>query len=389
MLCVVPYTFLPPTNGGGYGIYFQHKNLSKHAQLFVAGTEENQFNESSQGEPVLKFSSSRFRYINPLLIFKINRVISQHQIQVIKLDHPYMAWLLIPLLRFKKIPLIIRSHNIEYNRFRDLGKKWWTIMKWYELWAYKNAHQVWFVTKEDRKEIENRLGENENKFIDFPYGTELTEAPTDRTLYRNQILSKHDIPSSAKILLFNGALNYKPNRDGLDRILHTLLPILEQQEMDFRILICGSKLPPEYNNLSAYKSRRIIYAGFVDHVDHYFKAADVFMNPVLGGGGVKTKLVDAIAFGTPSVSTANGAIGLYTNTTGDMLHVVEDNDWNQFAETVLLTMKKNIPPSTPQSFYAYYNWESNAKRINLVLPMIQTIFISGCEIRAHQTSSLI
>jgi hypothetical protein len=63
------------------------------------------------------------------------------------------------------------------------------------------------------------------------------------------------------------------------------------------------------NELKNYADQNIIYAGFVDDISIYFKGADVFINPVSYGGGIKTKLVEALGYNLNAVSTSNGAIG--------------------------------------------------------------------------------
>ena len=73
---------------------------------------------------------------------------------------------------------------------------------------------------------------------------------------------------------------------------------------------------------------------FVDDIDLYFKACDLFINPLLDGGGIKTKLVEALGFGKKAVSTVNGAIGVEEFCTQGRLKIVADGDWEQFAARV-------------------------------------------------------
>jgi polysaccharide biosynthesis protein PslH len=95
----------------------------------------------------------------------------------------------------------------------------------------------------------------------------------------------------------------------------------------------------------------------------YFKAADVFINPVQGGGGIKTKLIDALAYGTTAISSANGANGVVQSTVVGKLIITPDYDAHAMAGKIMdvSIMIKSIP--TPQSFYDYYNWGKNIKRI--------------------------
>src|SRR5687767_8429839 len=105
---------------------------------------------------------------------------------------------------------------------------------------------------------------------------------------------KHAIGENETIILFNGVLDYKPNLDALLVILEKINPfLLAHPSFKYKILICGKNLPDDLNELKAYKDKNILYAGFVNDIDAYFKGADLFLNPVQSGGGIKTKMVEA------------------------------------------------------------------------------------------------
>ena len=82
-------------------------------------------------------------------------------------------------------------------------------------------------------------------------------------------------------------------------------------------------------------------------------AADVFINPVLEGGGVKTKVLEALAAHRTVVSTVSGAIGVDTGICGNKLKIVPDNDWLQFSAR--MQELEDITAPTPSSFLHYHN----------------------------------
>ncbi len=103
--------------------------------------------------------------------------------------------------------------------------------------------------------------------------------------------------------------------------------MIKNEGFKYKIVICGKGLPNEMNNLKSYANKNIIYAGFVDDITAYFKAADIMLNPVLSGGGVKTKMIEAIAFGATVVASKTGAAGIERSVCGNKLSIVDDNDW--------------------------------------------------------------
>ena len=119
-------------------------------------------------------------------------------------------------------------------------------------------------------------------------------------------------------------------------------------------------LPDFFNDLREYADKNVIYAGFVDDISLYFKAADIFLNPILSGGGVKTKAIEAIAMNCTVVSTELGAMGLKKEVCGEKLKVVQQGEWKLFAELVI--QSANETARTPKEFFNYYYWENIVER---------------------------
>ncbi len=124
-------------------------------------------------------------------------------------------------------------------------------------------------------------------------------------------------------------------------------------DFPYCFLICGGGLPKQYEKLEAYE--RVKYLGYVEDIEAYVQAADLMVNPVNSGGGVKTKLVEAIALGTTVVSSFTGALGVLPEACGPKLRRVADKDYTAFAETLLQCFREGQVP-TPTTFYETYYW---------------------------------
>jgi glycosyltransferase involved in cell wall biosynthesis len=119
------------------------------------------------------------------------------------------------------------------------------------------------------------------------------------------------------------------------------------------------------NDLKDYADKNIIYAGFVDDIETYFKGADLFLNPVQSGGGIKTKMVESIGFGTTVIATRSGAHGISKASCDDKLVILDDNDWSAFANAIIENV--NQLSVTPPKYYEYYYWGNIARRVTAVL----------------------
>ena len=148
-------------------------------------------------------------------------------------------------------------------------------------------------------------------------------------------------------------------------IVKQVNPVLLKAGLNYKIIICGKGLPGFFNELRDYADQNIVYAGFVDDIDIYFKAADIFLNPIATGGGVKTKAIEAIAMNCTVVSTAFGATGLNFDACGPKLQIVADNDWNAFTTRLLEILPMRV--ETQPAFYEYYYWGNIALKVKSII----------------------
>ncbi len=278
-----------------------------------------------------------------------------------------MGWLGWLIKKSCNIPLVVHTHNIEYLRFKSVGKLWWPILMGYEKWVLNMADIVFCISEEDKQFMIKELSVKESKCHVITFGLPIPSIPNDKQVCSDTVRKLHNIDTKEAIILFNGQLNYGPNLNAVNDILNHINPLLLKSGLAYKIIICGKFLPEELNGLKDYANKNIIYAGMVPDIELYFKAADIFINPVLSGGGIKTKLVEALGYNTTVISAATGAIGCDREASGDKLVVIKDNDWAAFTKAII--EKLNQPITTPDSFYAKYYWGNITKKALDCLPL--------------------
>ncbi len=347
--------------GGQKGIALFYNFFCRHVQLTIASVKKNDAAYGGEYKLEKVFSNNASRYINPFYFFTLRKIIRNKKISHLILEHPYYGWLAFLLKRSTGVKLIIHSHNIEGLRFKSTGR-WWAGILWrYEKWVHRKADLNFFIQDDDRDYAITNFKLDEKKCVTITYGFEMTQPPSpeEKLVAKNAIRTMYKIDEHKKILLFNGTLSYKPNSDALDSILQQINPVLMQQEFKYCIIICGKGLSADYEALKNYEDKHIIYAGFVDDIDIYFKAADIFINPVIDGGGIKTKLVEALGYNLAVVTTKSSTTGIPELITNGKMKVIADNDWNSFAmETIATDSNKNIG----QGFFEHFYWGNIAKK---------------------------
>ena len=359
---LVPYRIYPAKMGGQKGIALFYEYLSQLLPVTIISTTSNTAPHVAGIQFIPALGQSKTRYFNPFLFFRIRKILKESGNSALILEHPYFGWLGFLLKTFCGTRLIIHSHNIESIRFKSTGKWWWRLLWQYEKYTHRQSDINFFITDEDREFAVKHFGLQPENCHTITYGFEMSEAPskTEKASARLKLQQLHPVMDNEKILLFNGTLDYKPNLDAVDGILNKMNPLLlSQPELAYKIIICGKGLPAEYNKLEAYENKNIIYAGFVDDINIYFKGADIFINPVTDGGGIKTKVVEALGNGLSVISMRSGATGIPVSITGDKMKITADDDWQEFAGQV---KQINALSEIPFSFFEHFYWHNIAKK---------------------------
>jgi glycosyltransferase involved in cell wall biosynthesis len=361
ILSIIPYQVFPAKLGGEKGIAVFNEYLAREIEL-VSVTTKNNDPKYAKGYRLFNIlSNSRLRYANIFLFFTVRKILKRERATHLLIEHPYFGWLAAMLRGATRVQWVVHSHNIEYMRSKSIGRWWWKGLKWYEGWVYRKADNTFFISEDDRLHAIEHLGVSHKKSMAVTYGIEQASIPADIDESKMKLRSMHHLDADCKILLFNGALYHSTNYDALKVILEEINPLLLSSGLKYRIFVCGKGLPDFFNELRDYADQHVIYAGFVDDISLYFKAADIFLNPILTGGGIKTKAVEALAMNCTVVSTPLGALGLNREVCGDKLKVVEEGDWKRFAEEIVSASGQT--GNITDAFFAYYYWGNIIKKV--------------------------
>lgn len=118
-----------------------------------------------------------------------------------------------------------------------------------------------------------------------------------------------DNPPAADFnVLFVGNLNHAPNQQGLELFLSEGWPIVVAHAPQVRLRVVGM-FPSEGLAAKLSKLGIELHAN-VPSVEPYYAQADAVICPILFGGGTRIKILEAMAYGRPVVSTTLGAEGL-------------------------------------------------------------------------------
>ena len=143
-----------------------------------------------------------------------------------------------------------------------------------------------------------------------------------------------------------GNLLHGPNVDSVLYLKKEIWPLIKKQLPQAELYIYGNYAPQHILELHNQKQGFYIM-GWADSVAHVMQKARVCLAPLRFGAGLKGKLLDAMLYGIPGVTTSIGAEGMY----GDlpMPGVIADTP-ERFAELSVAIYSNKI------------KWQQNAQR---------------------------
>ncbi len=159
---------------------------------------------------------------------------------------------------------------------------------------------------------------------------------------------------SRNSITFIGGFHHNPNIDGILWFVKDVYSELIKKSPGIKLNIIGSHPPEEILSL---KSSSINVTGFIsdDDLELYYSDTRVVIAPLRFGAGVKGKIIEAIVYGLPIVTTSIGKEGIvdadefiYSTDTADefcesILRVFNDeHEWNRIRKIEIKYSKKYL-----------------------------------------------
>lgn len=131
-------------------------------------------------------------------------------------------------------------------------------------------------------------------------------------------------------LLFVGTMGYAPNVDAMLWFCDQVLPRIQDAVPPVQLSIVGRAPAPAIRKLARRKN--VSVTGQVADTTPYYRDASVVVVPLRAGGGTRLKILEAMAFGRPVVSTTLGCEGLAAR---DGEHLLIADSPAAFADAVI------------------------------------------------------
>lgn len=208
--------------------------------------------------------------------------------------------------------------------------------KWTQYASRTRGLRSWFWTSEG-----SRLAEYEyavvNSFSNTLVCTDAeaqllrSRVPTGNiSVLQNWLDVDHYDPSTVEIpaelqalqpyVVFTGSMDYFPNVDAVQFFCREIMPAIHSKLPNLRFVIAGRNPPPAVTRLGTNPLVRV--TGTVPDIRPYLRGAAAAVAPIRIARGVQTKILEALAMGTPVVASSAAACALPSQLAS--LLVVED-----------------------------------------------------------------
>jgi glycosyltransferase involved in cell wall biosynthesis len=203
---------------------------------------------------------------------------------------------------------VLDAHNALWLLYKRLWetmspgpRKWllgrdWRLLKAYEGRLVREFDAVLAVSHEDKAVLQEAAGQSVDITV-IPIAIDTDEvAVVDRDVEPRHILHI-------------GTMYWPPNIDGVLWFAHEVYPLIRQQRPDVCFDIVGARPPQEIAALNGDRTG-INVTGYVADPTFYLQRAALMVVPLRAGGGMRVKILNAMAQGLPVVSTTLGAEGI-------------------------------------------------------------------------------
>lgn len=203
------------------------------------------------------------------------------------------------------LPMVLDEHNAVWTIFQRLAQQErgakrllleleWRRLKRYEGQVCRSSAAVMVVSAEDRAAL-LAAGARE-PMTTIPIAVDIAGiAPVARR-------------ADAQGMLSMATMYWPPNIDGVLWFAREVLPHIRRMMPGAPFFVVGARPPADVRALAADSTIEV--TGYVDDPTPYLETSALMVVPLRAGGGMRVKILEALARGIPIVSTTIGAEGI-------------------------------------------------------------------------------
>lgn len=261
------------------------------------------------------------RFLSEAFRRRLVEVVHEVRPDVVLLESLFMVPYVPALRATTRARLVLRSVNVEHEIWqglargaRHLGRRLYLQhlarrLRQYEVATLNDVDAIVPVAQEDA-DCYRRLGAAGPIHV-APVGIDAAGYP-DRSGQGDPLT-----------LTFLGSLDWTPNLEAVDWFLGNVWPLVREAIPQARLHLGGSNAPSDLTG--RLRCEGVRFLGRVPDAREFISSGTAMVVPLLSGGGIRVKILEAMALGIPVISTRLGATGLGVSD-GKQLLLADDAD---------------------------------------------------------------
>jgi len=253
---------------------------------------------------LLKYPPAWVETFSPAMRRVLRNMLNRQQYDIIHFDHLWTTQFmdLVPKNSRTALDEVDVESLVLFRRYwqaRSFWKKrylfwcWWRTVQ-FEVKACEKVNLIFARSDKDRKYLQCLApGQNIQELGPWFEGM-------GRPKFSDSLVEEHS-------LLFVGNMGRYQNVEAVVWFCEHIFPLILDRVPDAKLYIAGDA-PSEH--ITQLVSERVIVTGYVESLADYYARCQVFVAPLLVGGGIIVKILDALAAGRPVVCTSVGNEGI-------------------------------------------------------------------------------
>ncbi len=265
------------------------------------------------------------RFISKAFENKLIEILIEENFDIVQMETLFMAPYIDIIRKYSRAKILLRSHNIEhliwkrmYQTCKNPLKKFYlhhlfVTLEKYEKTVLNHFDGILPITEKDAGFFKNH-GHQSVKTI--PFGVNMENYPVQET------------PPEEQALFHIGAMNWKPNEEGIRWFLKNVWPQILPKLPDLKLYLAGRAMPRWLLDL---KQPNVSILGEVPDARAFILSKSIAIAPLFSGSGVRVKIIESMSLGKTVISTKTGAEGI-DYTTGE--NIIIANTADEFAAAI-------------------------------------------------------
>lgn len=284
---------------------------------------------------------------------KLKNILNNKQYDYILIESLFFTPYIDTIKKYSEAKVIMRAHNVEYEIWERITKNTTFLpkkiylnylaktLKKYELSHINDFDVLITLTERDLKEYKGN-GFTDKGFV-IPAGIECEKSYNSIINYEDRLK-----------ISFLGSLDWAPNIEGINWFINKVWRELLRKDNDIELHIAGRNTPKSIYKL---QNNSIKVHGEVPNAKEFLNSYPIMIVPLLSGGGMRLKILEALALGRIIITTSIGLEGIEAKNGKEVLIA---NTQEEFLEKIIYCKNnqknlKEISTNAIKLFKTKYN----------------------------------